>query len=424
MMFPLRAGVASLLWMLAIPCTSLANEKAAPTRLTLAQAIDEAFTHSPRIASADAAVKAAEGKRQQADTMPNPELGVEGENMLGSGPYQGIRSADITYGLSQQIELGGKRSAREAAASHRKRSAILEAQMARLDLQRDVKQGFASAVAAQESQRLAEEALEVAGQEMKSVSRRVAEAASPLIQRSKAEVSLATARFNLEQARQETQLARARLATLLGRSELREGLDASSFFDVQEPHAPDMALLEHTPDMQRLRVEEEQAGALLAVEKAAATPDPTVSLGVRELRESSDRAFVMGVSIPLPVLNGNRGNIEAARAELLRTESDQNEARLALRQRYTEAHAALRTAYLKATSFKATVLPAAEQAFTLARRGYGAGKFQYLEVLDAQRTLFDARTQYTGALREYHLRQAECERLSATTEGENDDEAI
>ena len=424
----LRFCTASLIGMLSLSTPSLAKDTtAAATPLTLAQAVDEAMAHSPRVASADASVKAAEGALYQAGALPNPSLGVEGENIAGSGNYKGIKSADITYGLSQQIELGGKRGAREDAATHRRQMAVLDAAKVRLDVTRDVKQAFASAVSAQESLRLAEDALGIAEQELKSVSRRVAEAASPLIQKSKAEVTLATARFNVEQARQEQATTRMQLATLLGRSHLPETLDASSFFDVSEPEQTDEDAIERTPDMLRLRVEEAQAEALLDIEKAGAVPDPTVSLGVRELRETSDRAFVVGLSIPLPVMNSNRGNIDAARAEVSRTESDQQSARLALLQRYAEAKGALRTAYVKATSYKGTVLPAAEQAFALSRQGYGAGKFQYLEVLDAQRTLFDARAQYMSALRDYHMRKAELERLNAPyemnekTAGESDE---
>lgn len=406
-----RTITASMLWMLVCSTQAMA-EREAPPMLTVTQAVDEALTHAPRVASADAGIKSAQGALAQADTSPNPSLGVEGENIGGNGQYTGFDSAEITYGLSQQIELGGKRSAREDAAKKQLTLAKLDAAIVRLDVERDVKQAFATAVAAQESLRLAEDALNIAQQEMKSVSRRVAEAASPLIQKSKAEVTLATATFNVEQARQEQAVARTQLATLLGRPAIHETLDAASFFEVSEPTVKEMDAVEQTPDMARLRMEQDRAEALLDVQKAGAIPDPTVSLGVRELRQTDDQAFVLGLSIPLPVMNSNRGNIAQARAEVTRTASDQQGQRLALLQRYSAARGALRTAYIKATSYSSTVLPAAEEAFKLSRQGYGAGKFQYLEVLDAQRTLFDARAQYMGALRDYHLRKADLERLS------------
>ena len=383
-----------------------------PPPLTLTQAVDEAMTNSPRVASANATINAAKGGLRQAGAYANPSLGIEGENIGGNGQYKGFDSAEITYGLSQQIMLGGKVSAREEAATKQLTIAKLDAAITRLDVERDVKQAFATAVAAQESLRLSQDALSIAQQELKSVSRRVAEAASPLIQRSKAQVTLATAQFNVEQARQDEVAARTQLATLLGRPTLHETLDTSSFFDVSEPSNSKDDAVERTPDMLRLQLMEDRAKALLDIEKSNAVPDPVVSLGVRELRQTDDQAFVLGLSIPLPVMNSNRGNIAQARAEVTRTASDQQSARLELLQRYQVAKTALRTAFIKATSYNSTVLPAAEDAFKLSRQGYGAGKFQYLEVLDAQRTLFGARAEYMAALRDYHMRKAEVERLT------------
>jgi len=60
-----------------------------------------------------------------------------------------------------------------------------------------------------------------------------------------------------------------------------------------------------------------------------------------------------------------------------------------------------------------SVLPGAEEAFQFARGGYDAGKFGYLEVLDAQRTLFDARRQFNEAVLDYHQQRAVLERFSA-----------
>lgn len=397
-------------------CTALMGQQAKAEdirALTLTQAVDEALTNSPRLASSQAGIEAATGGLRQAGAMPNPALGIQGQNLGGSGVFKDVdNSAQMVYGLSQQIEIGGKRDARQSAAQQRLELAKLDAAAMRLNVVRDVKVAFANAVSAQESVHLAEDALDTAEQELKSVSHRVAEAASPLIQKSKAEVSVATARFNVEQARQELVTARSQLATQLGRTTLNETLDTASLYKVTEPVAPAEDALDRTPDMLRLRTEEARAGALLDIEKANAVPDPTVSLGVQEIRENSDRAFMLGVSVPIPVLNSNRGNIAQARAEASRTASEQQTQRLAIRQRLAEAKATLHAAYSKAVSYKTNVMPAAEEAFTLARQGYGAGKFQYLEVLDAQRTLFDSRAQYVSALRDYHTRQADLERLT------------
>ena len=57
------------------------------------------------------------------------------------------------------------------------------------------------------------------------------------------------------------------------------------------------------------------------------------------------------------------------------------------------------------------ILPGAQSAYAGAAKGYQLGKFGILDVLDAQRTLFQARTQYLKALADYHRGHNEIERL-------------
>ena len=71
----------------------------------------------------------------------------------------------------------------------------------------------------------------------------------------------------------------------------------------------------------------------------------------------------------------------------------------------------LAAANIEVTTLKTQVLPGAQSAFEAASQGYRLGKFGFLEVLDAQRTLFGAKAQYLRALSDYHKAVAEVERL-------------
>ena len=68
-------------------------------------------------------------------------------------------------------------------------------------------------------------------------------------------------------------------------------------------------------------------------------------------------------------------------------------------------------------SLRRTALPTAEQAARFAAVGFAEGKFTFLEVLEAQRTLSDVRAQLNDALREFHARRAETERLRGNEPG-------
>ena len=58
-----------------------------------------------------------------------------------------------------------------------------------------------------------------------------------------------------------------------------------------------------------------------------------------------------------------------------------------------------------------TILPAAEEAVNVATVGFDAGKFSFLEVLDAQRTLFQARVRYLGVLGQTYQSAAMIDRI-------------
>ena len=56
-------------------------------------------------------------------------------------------------------------------------------------------------------------------------------------------------------------------------------------------------------------------------------------------------------------------------------------------------------------------LPAVQQSFEAITYGYQAGKFGYLEVLDAEQTLFETKNRYVVSLTNYLRTYTELERL-------------
>ena len=385
--------------------------------VTLEDAVKKALDASPRLKSAAAGLEAAKGAEDQAGSWLNPELGFEAENVAGGGQFSGTDSAEYTYGLSQTVEIGGKRSARQNAAQAVREAAQTGLLSERLNLERDVHIAYSEVLAEAEALKLAIDQEELAKGVLATVSKRVDAAAEPEIQRSKAEVAYATSVIARQQEERQFKVAKEKLARLWGASKLDVSLDHSHFFDLQAPSAFHIYLekLDQIPDMQRLSFMQAEKESLLDLEKAQVIPDPSFSLGVRDFRESGDQAFLFGVSLPIPVLNQNSGNVAKARAEVTKAESDARQAELMLEQQLTENWQGWNTSYSEAERMQTKLLPAAEKAFTLARAGYEKGKFPYLEVLDAQRTLFNARAQYHDALKRYHTARANVERLTNST---------
>jgi outer membrane protein, heavy metal efflux system len=290
----------------------------------------------------------------------------------------------------------------------------LELQAASLDLIRDVTIAYAEAVAAEENVRLATEQKALAEDVLKSVTARVDAAASPLIQKSRAEVERASAAVALDSAQRERAISFKTLATLLGDKDAAFKLDSKAFFTLgKKESAVDEEQLKDNPDLAKLGTALEQSKARLELERANAIPDPMLNAGLVQIPSARGSALVMGLSIPIPVLNVNRGNIRKAQSEVIKTEEDNRYAELSLKSDLTRAEQQMKNAYVMARTLSTEILPSAQKAFSLAREGYGLGRFPYIEVLDAQRSLFGARQQHIAALRAYHTSRAMLERLTA-----------
>lgn len=385
-----------------------------PSGLTLDEAIAKALASSPRLKSARAGTLASESEHRQAGALPNPELGVQAENFSGSGRYGGFDGSEATLGVSQVIELGSKRSRRMAVAEQEVAISRLRQAAERLDLIRDTAGAYANAVAAQEMLKLAAEQKDMASDLFKEVRERVDAAREPLIQKSKAEITVSTANFAHERAERELGHAKDVLSNLWTGHGDDFQLEEQDFFTLTPPmsEVEVEAKMEQNPALQRYFVNHSRMQAKYELEKAQAIPDPRVNVGMRDFRDSGDRALVAGVSIPIPVFNSNRGSIERARHDIIKAENDAQAARHLM---IGEVHESLEmqvNAYRQSETLKTAILPAAEKAFALSRQGYRVGKFPYLEVLDAQRTLFEVKEQYIATLKEYHIAKAEVERIT------------
>ncbi len=392
--------------------TPAATPTLSPTQtlLTPDTAIALALEHAPRGAAARARLDAAGGAVDQADTSPNPEIGFELENIAGSGPYRDFRSSERTYSLSQTIELGGKRGRRTDAARAARDGAVADLALARLDLARDVRLALSEAVAASRQVALTQDGLRLAVAVQDTIKARVEAGREAPIQASRADITRRQAQLALDQANRRLTIARQTLAGLTGLSPAALALDEGWFTRID---ADDAAAGGDAADLRRRQADVARGRADLSVEQAKAIPDVTLSAGFRQFREDGENAFLVGVSVPIPIFDSNRGAIAKARADLVAAEADLAAERIDLDRRTHAARANLAAARETARTLQDSIIPTAEQAFGLANEGYAQGKFAYLEVLEAQRTLVDARTDLINALQGFHDARAELDRLTA-----------
>ncbi len=381
--------------------------------ITLRQALSLALLRNPELAAFSWEVRAREARALQASLLPNPEISVELENIGGSGEASGFDQTETTIGLSQLIELGGKRGKRTRVAALESDLAAWDYEIKRLDVLTQVTQSFVGVISAQERVALNTELVRVAQRFVNIVAQRVQAGATSPAEESRARVALSNAQIQLDRTQRELEAARKRLAATWGSSDpafQQAGGQLDTSLKILE-YDQLLSLLSQNPEIARWAVEMKRRGAVLSLAKAQSIPDPSIGGGLRRLNESDDNAFVVGLSIPVPIFNRNQGATEAARMRINQGDWARHATELRISTLLAESYQGLSTAFNEATTLQISVLPEAQKAFDIINDGYKLGKFGFLEVLDAQRTLFDSRSQYLLSLTEYQKAKADLERL-------------
>ncbi len=376
-------GRVALAWALAaaIPAGA-AWAQTAPRPMTLPEAMDLARTSSPGVEIANAQVDAARGRQRQAGAGINPELSYDVENFSGNGALRGMGNSESTIGLSQQIELGGKREARSETAGRATDAVVVRSRIARADLDLAVRERFAELAAAEERLEIATAAAERAGR-LSAVAKSLVDAGrEPPLRLLRAQASAAEANAQLNIATAELAAAQRALAALWGGSQ--DTVDAIGPWEFQQAGERLNTSPEETLDYKRAHADHETAEAALRLEKANAWINVTVNAGYRRFEATDENAWVAGVRVPIPIQNMNGGAIDAARADDRSAELQVRVALIDAVRKLNDARSAFEAADARAAALENEAVRQAEEALSLAQIGYEAGRFQLIEVLDAE----------------------------------------
>ncbi len=381
--------------------------------LTLRQALSLALLKSPELAAFSWEVRAGEARRLQAGLLPNPQVDISAEEFGGSGSRSAYNAAETSILLSQLVELGGKRAKRTEVAAIQGSLAGWDYESKRLDVFTDTTKAFVETLAAQSRFALARESFGLAKQVFQTVSERsLAGKVSPL-EVTKAKVALSISRISLERTKRELETARKSLAATWGSYSTAFTRAEGSFETINEvpPLNHLLQQVNRNPDIARRKIETELRRARVNLEKSEKIPNLTIGAGLRRFEETDDSALIFELSLPLLLFDRNQGNILEAKHNLAKALEENRATNVRIIANLGQTHQVLSSSYLEAVTLKNDVLPGAYSAFNAAREGYKQGKFGYLDVLDAQRTLFETKAGYIAALAEYHKAMADAERL-------------
>ena len=381
--------------------------------VTLQKAIELTIEYNPELNASRWEERAMEGSVLQAGLLPNPEIGAETENFAGSGPFKGFDAAETTVQLSQLIELGGKRAKRSEYASLGRDLAQWDYQVKHADVVAETTLAFMNVLFSQERLALMEKLLHLADKVLQVTSERVKVGKISPVEEIRAEVDRSTSRIDVKHAAFDLKAARRELSGSWGgtyptfseaRGRLAHMLPVPSL-DALE------GMISRNPDVLRWAAAIEQHRASVTLEQARGIPDLTVSLGAKHHNELNDTAFVMGFSIPIPIFDRNQGATLEARERVSKSQEESRAVWLRVVNTLAETFQTLSRAHMEATDLAQHVLPGARAAFEASEEGFRHGKFDYLDMLDAQRTLVSVNLRHIDALFAYQQARTQVERL-------------
>ncbi|WP_239668538.1 TolC family protein, partial [Burkholderia cenocepacia] len=348
--------------------------------LTLADALAVAARNNPALRGARADVDASAGALMQAGARPNPEV-----SFLQEGFSRAERTS--TALINQTIELGGKRRARLDVASYGRESASASLDEQGAVVRADVIAAFYGLLAAQRQLQVTEESAAIAARSADLAARRAQAGKVSPVEATKAQVAAAGVQIEVVTARGRVDVAREKLNAVMGeaRNDPLAVLGDLEAVPSVEPLSALTARLDDAPLARIARAEMLRSNAAVSLERARRIPDVTVSAGVKRVTTGGvpDNQAVVGVSIPIPLFNTNKGALLEATHKAERANADLDRERTRLRLELTQAYANFEAAEQEAQRLKSDILPAARVALDAMSRGYELGKFSFLDVLDA-----------------------------------------
>ena len=369
-----------------------------------------ALQNNPTVAQAEAAIRAAEGRRVQAGLMPNPIIGYLGEELNARAFDQ--KSEHYIF-AEQEVPLGGKLKKSRNVFAQERAQAQADAAAQKQRVLNAVRALYYEALGAQRLVETRGELAKLASEAVDVTSELFNTGAADRPDALQIQVEARRARLDLVMAENERDQIWRQIAAVVGDPFLKPARLAGDL----EQGLPELeldqlvgALLRESPELKRAQAGIERARASLTRARAEPTPNLFLRGGMgysTELletfppqpagRKSGPEAFAE-VGVRIPLFNRNQGAIAQAAAELDFAEREARRVELALRARTASTFRAYQNALSVATEYREQIVPRARLAYELYLASFKQMAAAYPQALIAQRTFFQTQTEYVRAL--------------------------
>ena len=386
------------------PRMGRAQENAKGALMTLEQVQKIATDSNPTLRQAEAEIRAAKARQQQAGLYPNPTVAYTGDEIRGGSVGGGKQG----FYVQQTVVTGRKLGLSREVYGKDVKLAEIEAEEQKIRVQTAVKMAFVRVLAAQELLEARRDLAKIA-QDATETQRRLkntgqADESEVLESEVEAQRMRMGARMQENTLREEWRS----LAAVIGQPEIELATVAGDLEkdwpELNEEQAVD-AIAKESPAVRIAEAARERAQSGFERARRESIPDVQVRGGLEYNNETLGSVpFAKGwegiaeVALQVPLFNRNQGNVAAARADIERAGQEKNRIALTLRERAASAVDQYANARLMAVEYRDEMLPRSKRAYGLMVDKYGQMLAAYPRVLDAQRKLYELQIEYIAAL--------------------------
>ena len=173
-------------------------------------------------------------------------------------------------------------------------------------------------------------------------------------------------------------------------------------------------IITQSPLIAAAQTQVERARANVQRQRLQSISNVTAQVGAGVDDGTGDGFANVQLSLPLPIHNANEGNIKAAQAEYCQALQNLQRLELSLRQQTAIVLRDYRQAEAQVRRLDEEILPNAAETLDLMQQARAAGQFDFLRVLTARRTYFDAKLRSMTAKAELSQAQARLDGLLLT----------
>ena len=361
--------------------------------ITLEQAARLTLQQHPELQRYQSLLTATEADRTLANLTPAYHVGVEAENLFGSGDTSGIKNTELTVSLSSVFEMGGKRDARVSLVDANLSLLQSERYVASLKLLSELTRQYVKTLAAKERLALAETSVSLADEALSIVKQRVEKGATNKAEYLRARAALNQAR--VDKASAETALAIAKQSLALfwqGDAEAIDNVSGSlSTLPAKRQYSAVYQQFLESANVERLTQAINVKEAEQKLVESNASADISWRIGVRRSQAVQDTSVVAAVSMPLFAEQRNQGASRAALAKKEAAVIARDSQILEIKALLFKAQQYLNFSIDAVKHINDTVLPDLETATTLVLEGYQRGAYSYQDWIASRDALIRAR---------------------------------